>query len=275
MEEEKLAAEVHRALSSDPEMYIAATRSNMERTALAASSKAAEYGHSISIKTAVYQNDGSYEWPTTLARMVCESPGLAHSKNAEIARILTGRLEMAKPFPVAKLSKPLSEAAKKMVRPILAEHGYETSDITTGTDIVRIVRNNVRSGAAVPQTITTKFYADRIELDGRSFQYRQRDRVPTGHAWHDLSLRLTIGVAGVDVPLAAVLKLRNIGIGEFIQADETAIANGTADEIARRRQINQVGRAHPTALRLVQGTIPSDGENVAAHARRTWATLAN
>lgn len=251
-------------------MYIAATRSNMEQVAAAASSKAAQYGHSISIKTAVYQNDGSYEWPSTLACMVCESPSLANGKNADIARALTVRLGMEKPFAVAKLSKPLSDAAKKMVRPILAEHGYETSDITTGTDIVRIVRNNVRSGAAVPQTITTKFYADRVELDGRCFQYRQRDRVPTGHAWHDLSLRLTIGVAGVDVPLAAVLKLRNIGIGEFIQADESAIANGSPDEIARRHDVSRGGRAHPRASRLMQAAACAAGPSVVDTARRNW-----
>jgi len=137
-------------------------------------------------------------------------------------------------------SSQISEAVKKHVRRILTEYGYEPSGLRTGTDIKNIVRDNIRHGAAVPQTITTTFYADRIELDGIAFKYRRRERFQTGGAWNDLSIRVTVGVSGVDVPLLAVLKLRNIGIGEFINADEAAVRLAGPDEFTNRKKLDRV-----------------------------------
>lgn len=269
LDKEILAAEVQRAIETDTGQAVMTVQCKVNAAATEATAVAARSGHAITVKTAVYLEDGSKNWPTTLAEMVCTTPSVAQGKNADIARALTARLEMAKPFPPARLSKPLTDAAKKMVRPILAEHGYETSGLTKGTDIVRIVRDDVRTGAAVPRTITTKFYADRIELDGHSFRYRQRDRVPTGNAWHDLSLRLTIGLAGVDMPLAAVLKLRNIGIGEFIQADEVARNTASIHEAERRSTIDRAARPHPAMDRLSRAPTGCPGVLVAQTAMRT------
>ncbi|MFM0648092.1 hypothetical protein PQR14_27555 [Paraburkholderia bryophila] len=274
MDQQILAAEVRRAVQTDTGQAVMAVQSKVTCAAAEATAVAAESGHSITVKTAVYLEDGSKNWPTVLAEMVCATPSAAQGKAADVAERLTRELELTKPFPPAKLSKPLPEAALRLVRPILEDHGYEVSGLTKGSDIVRIVRDNVRSGATVPQTITTKFYADRVELDGRSFVYRQRERVPTGNAWHDLSLRLTIGVAGVDVPLVAVLKLRNIGIGEFIQADEAARKTASVAEAERRAAIDRLARPHPAMDRLLQAPLNTPGAFVAETVRQSYSAMA-
>lgn len=274
MDQETLAAEVQRAIETDTEQAVMAVQSKVAKAADEATAAAAASGHSVTVKTTVYLEDGSRNWPTTLAEMVCAAPSIAQGKAADIAERLTNELALDKPFRAARLSKPLPANALLMVRPILSSHGYEVSGLTKGSDIVRIVRENIRSGATVPQTITTKFFADRIELDGRSFAYRQRDRVPTGNAWHDLSLRLTIGVAGVDVPLAAVLKLRNIGIGEFIQADEAAVTSANDAEAERRRLLNRLPQVRPETARFTRVCDASAGSAVASDARETWMVRA-
>ncbi|WP_168794683.1 hypothetical protein [Paraburkholderia aromaticivorans] len=268
MDQQTLAAEIQRAIQNDPDQVAMAVRARVDKAGAEATADAATSGHAVTVKTTVYLEDGSKNWPTTLAEMVCKTPSIAKGKAADIAARLTMELALDKPFRPSRLSKPLSANALRMVRPILSSCGYEVSGLAKGTDIVRIVRDNLRRGVTVPQTITTKFYADRVELDGRSFAYRQRDRVPTGNAWHDLSLRLTIGVAGVDVPLAAVLKLRNIGIGEFIQADERARHAASAGEAEKRATIDRPARPHPAVHRLSQAPTDAPGALVAQAAMR-------
>jgi hypothetical protein len=104
----------------------------------------------------------------------------------------------------------------------------------------------IRFGAAKPITISTKFYADHIQIDGVSFQYRPRERTPMGQPENDFCIR----VAGVDVPLMAVLRLRNIGVGEFRLADKMAVATAELRQRQNRDRLN-CEYEHPAQLNRI------------------------
>ena len=93
-------------------------------------------------------------------------------------------------FGPERLSKPLSRTQVTLVSAVLVEHGYDCATLKTGTSIRDIVRGNIRIGRAKPTEITTRFFADHIEIDGVAFQYRPRERSPMGEPEHDFYIRI-------------------------------------------------------------------------------------
>jgi len=217
---------------------------------------AAKAGVCVTVKTGVYVEDGSKYWASKLAEMLCADPELAKRNRQGIADMIAGALELDR-FDATRLSKPLSTDQLMRVSAILVKHGYDTSTLKTGLNIRDIVKGNVRYGAAKPTTVTTKFYADHIELDGVSFQYRQRERTPMGKPENDFCIR----IAGVDVPLMAVLKIRNIGLNEFRSADEQARASADVIQKQNRERLDreyvppvQLGRLYDELQRATRET---------------------
>lgn len=195
---------------------------------------AASAGVAVTIKTAVYLDDGSKHWATTLAELLCAHPEMANGNRQRLADLLAERMQLDN-FTANRLSKPLSTDQITRVSAILAEHGYDTSTLKTGLNIRDIIKGNVRYGTVKPTEIATRFYADHIELDGVSFQYRPRERTPMGKPENDFCIR----IAGVDVPLMAVLKLRNVGLGEFRLADEKAASSAHTTQKQNRARLDR------------------------------------
>jgi hypothetical protein len=219
---------------SGTDWAVAAAKSVIGPAAQKAESLAASAGVAVTVKTAVYVDDGSKHWASTLATLLCGNPELANSNRQRLSELLTERMHLAT-FTANRLSKPLSTEQLTRVSAILAEHGYDTSSLKTGLSIRDIIKGNVRYGSAKPTTVTTKFYADHIDLDGVLFQYRPRERTPMGQPENDFCIR----IAGVDVPLMAVLKLRNIGLGEFRLADERAVASAEPGQKRNRERLDR------------------------------------
>ena len=220
--------------ATSTEWAVAAAKSVVAPAAQKAEALAASAGVAVTVKTAVFVDDGSKHWATALAELLCANPKLAEGNRQHLAELLVAHMQLDT-FTANRLSKPLSPEQITRVSAILAEHGYDTSTLKTGLNIRDIVKGNVRYGSAKPTTVTTKFYADHIELDGVSFQYRPRERTPMGKPENDFCIR----IAGVDVPLIAVLRLRNIGLGEFRLADENALTSADATQKQNRERLDR------------------------------------
>lgn len=213
---------------------VAAAKSVIGPAVQKAEALAASAGVAVTVKTGVYIEDGSRHWATTLAELLCANTELANGNRQRLADLLATRMQLGA-FTPNRLSKPLSPEQLTRVSAILAEHGYDTSTLKTGLNIRDIIKGNVRHGSTKPATVTTKFYADHIELDGVSFQYRPRERTPMGNAENDFCIR----IAGVDVPLMAVLKLRNVGLGEFRLADHKAVSCADVTQKQNRERLDR------------------------------------
>ncbi len=200
---------------------------------------------SVTVKTDVYIEDGSAHWATVLAEMLCVNPVLADGNRARMADMLKEALCLQS-FTANRLSKPLSIRQRELVAAILDKHGYDTSTLATGLSIRDIVKGNIRAVSVKPATISTKFYADHIELDGVSFQYRPRERTPMGAPESDFCIR----IAGVDVPLMAVLRLRNVGLGEFRLADKRAVDEAEGKQKENRERLEREYKESPRLGRL-------------------------
>lgn len=183
-------------------------------------------------------------WATILATTLCESPDLANLTNGELAKIIKDGNGNGG-FDASIISKKLSEMQHRLVSNILQNHGYATDSLKNGTDIKRIVRENVRSASADHDGVIC--FADGIEIDGKRYSYRQRSTTPTGRAWNDFAIR----VAGHDTPVQVILVIRNINIGEFLTRDENAINRATPEELERRSNLNREAKTAKTE-RLVK-----------------------
>ncbi|KVE37385.1 hypothetical protein WS69_11090 [Burkholderia sp. BDU5] len=170
---------------------------------------------------------------------------MADGNRARMADLLKEALRL-QTFTANRLSKPLSTEQRTLVAAILDKHGYDTTTLTTGLSIRDIVKENIRAGSTKPTTISTKFHADHIEIDGVSFQYRPRERTPMGKAENDFCIR----IAGVDVPLLAVLRLRNIGLGEFRLADKRAVDGAEGKQKENRERLEREYKESPRLDRL-------------------------
>ncbi len=224
---------------------VAAAKTVVGPAAEKAEALAASIGVAVTVKATVYLDDGSKHWATVLAELLCADPSKADCSRERLAELLANTLGLES-FTANRLSKPLSGEQLTRVSAILGEHGYDAATLKTGVTIRDIVKGNIRFGAAKPITISTKFYADHIEIDGVSFQYRPRERTPMGRPENDFCIR----VAGVDVPLMAVLRLRNIGVGEFRVADNKAVAAAEPRQKQNREQINREYE-HPAQLNRI------------------------
>jgi len=222
-----------------------AAKSVVQPAAEKAEALAATAGVSVTVKTDVYVEDGSAHWATVLAEMLCANPVLADRNRARMADMLAAAMHLER-FDASRLSKRLSRTQWGLVAAILDKHGYDAATLTTGLSIRDIVKGNIRAGSVKPVTISTKFYADHIEIDGVSFQYRPRERTPMGKAENDFCIR----IAGVDVPLLAVLRLRNIGLGEFRLADKRAVDGAEGKQKENRERLEREYKESPRLDRL-------------------------
>ena len=242
----------HTASRSD--WAVLAAKTVIAPAAEKAEALAASIGVAVTIKTGIYVEDGSKYWASRLAELLCGNPRLAKGNRQALADLLINDMKLDK-FDATRLSKPLSTNQLSRVSTILAEHGYDISTLKNGLSIREIVTGNIRLGSTKPTTVLTKFYADHIEIDGVSFQYRPRERTPMGEPENDFCIR----VAGVDVPLMAVLRLRNIGLGEFRLADKKAMESAESRQRMNRERINreyvppcQLGRLYDEIQRLTR-----------------------
>lgn len=224
---------------------VLAAKSVIGPAAEKAEALAASVGVAVTVKTAVYVDDGSKYWASKLAELLCANAELAKSNRQALADMLANVMELEK-FDATRLSKPLSTDQLARVTAILVEHGYDTSTLKTGLNIRDIIKGNLRCGSTDPTTVTTRFYADHIELDGVSFQYRPRERTPIGRSESDFCIR----IAGVDVPLMAVLRLRNVGLGEFRLADSKAVGSADTVQKQNRERLDRVYVSPPQLGRL-------------------------
>jgi hypothetical protein len=212
--------------------------------------------------------DGSEKWPTTVARLLCEQPEKASTSNDSIMVDASTLLELAVPLGGNRMSKPLSSAARRLVHNVMSEFGYDGATVLKGTDIKRVVKAGKRRYSGQRRGITTEFKPTGIVFNGkRLISYRRRDRAPTGLPWQDFTLR----IAGFDVPLAVVMHLREIGMQDFADADEEALASATPEERAARQQLNREqapSRKNRRGVPLLD--TESSGEKVKALATIYW-----
>ncbi|WP_321807979.1 hypothetical protein [Burkholderia sp. BCC1993] len=184
------------------------------------------------------------DWPTKLAEALCEDPSLAEKSNAELVSVIETRSGKSG-FNPKLLSKTLSNLQRSYASDVLLRYGYASTSLVKGTDIKRIVRDRVRVDTpealeAVTTEVKTTFFADGISIDGRNYQYRQRQTTPAGNPWYDFCIR----IGGSDTPLRTVLVLRGVGIGEFRNKDEAAIAAATPKQAQRRKELDREPQQH-------------------------------
>lgn len=179
--------------------------------------------------------DGSERWPTSLARLLCKSPDKAKLSNDVLIAEVSRTLALDEPLRTNRMSKPLSTAAIKHVGNILKAFGYDPSTVKRGTDIKRIVKNNIRAGSTSAKQTNTEFLADGVKLNGKRYLYKARQRDATGQMLDDACIR----IAGCDVPLIAVVTILGMGRQEFLAADEAAQAGADPDQIENRRSLQR------------------------------------
>lgn len=173
-----------------------------------------ESGKSLTCKVKIIPESRFPNWATMFASMICTNPELANLNNEQLASLIENEKgETGLDYTI--LSKKLSAVQLHLVREILRKHGYATDTLVKGTDIKRIVKNQIRS--ETEKDDATKFHHDSIEIDGTNYKYKLR-RNPSGNRHSDFCIRMQ----GCDVPLMVVLKLRGIGVNEFITKDELA-----------------------------------------------------
>ncbi|PTR04322.1 hypothetical protein C8K18_101802 [Paraburkholderia sp. GV068] len=207
-----------------------AVTGNIEKFSAEQLSRAASFGVTLDTVTKVYVNDGTKTWATVLAELLCGDPSLAALSGPELAKVLTNRMNLDKPFSYVRLSKPLSVKQTERVHSILRSHGYSTANVRTGLGI----RDSVAAGAVAvterSHTVRTQFKADGVFLGDKFYPY-----VPvlakSDEPWYRLGIRL----AGDCLPLRHVLTIRGIGIQEFIRADSAAVREATPAELKARR----------------------------------------
>ncbi|MDR5751088.1 MULTISPECIES: hypothetical protein [unclassified Caballeronia] len=194
-----------------------------------------QFGAELAITTKVHVVDGYRAWPTVLASALVQRPELAGGNREQMAVLIQTELGLSNPFTPARLSRELSEKARKVVKPILAEAGYDSVNLTNGLSI----RDAVRAGAAGPKptqtVIETQFHSDGLTLDGRRYVY---ECIPATHdqrPWYALGIRF----GGDLISLKAVLALRKTGVQQFIEFDTRACEQASDGERRTRHRLMQ------------------------------------
>jgi hypothetical protein len=206
---------------------------------------AAKKGVELVTRVSVFPVSQFPDWPTKLAEALCQDPTLADQPNQKLVSVLEARSGKTG-FNLTAFSKPLSASQRNYASEVLRQHGYSPANMIKGTDIKRIVRDQVR-GPAKSQEATV-FFADGLSIDGRTYQYRQRNTTPTGNAWQDFCIR----IRGAETPLHTVLVLRNVSIGEFQNKDEAAMMFASEEQKTKRQQLNREAKVHRGMPRLVK-----------------------
>ncbi|MFL9905307.1 hypothetical protein [Paraburkholderia sp. RL17-337-BIB-A] len=189
-------------------------------------------------------------WATTFASMLCANPELANLTNKELAALIENESGETG-FNYTIISKKLSEGQRHHAGEILRKHGYATDTLVKGTDIKRIVKDDVRTEALKDDGVV--FHADGVSMGRKRYAYRQRAVTPSGKPWHDFCIRL----AGDDTSLQAFLAARTIGINDFVSRDEAARATASPEEAARRHKLER----QATESRRLTKIMSADGAN--------------
>jgi len=148
----------------------------------------------------------------------------------------------------------------------LSDAGYDGALVELGTDIKRAVAG-VKKSAAIPFSGKTEFLADGVRIDGTKLSYTLRPRATfTGNAWQDFCVK----IAGDIVSLMVLLRMRDVSIGEFQNADETALASADPESLVRRNALRRrVSQPRPPRIEPV----PTDVSGLVALARIWWHEL--
>ncbi|BEU67031.1 hypothetical protein MAFF301069_15860 [Ralstonia pseudosolanacearum] len=223
----------------------------------AAKEHAERHGQPVRAFGRVVQDDGSKGWVVFLTEMLCAEPALAGQGNGALAAELTTRMGLSAAFDPKRFSKPIPSHLLSQVRTILSGHGYDGASVATGSGIKRAVKGGGETKSRVQFTATS------ITIGRRSYQYRRRERAPTGLPHNDFSIR----IAGMDTPMVVVLTLLDIGLGEFMEADAAAVARATQEALAKRSQLARSGKV-AKSVRELQETMQEvvDVERDLAHA---------
>jgi hypothetical protein len=228
---------------------VQAVRSQAEEVAKELTETAAKQDVKLVAKVSVVPASNFPDWPTKLAEALCDNPALAGQTNQQLASVIEARSGRTG-FNTSLMSKDLSQGQQAHAAAILREHGYSTATLVKGTDIKRIVKDQVREETpeAVATKISTVFFPDGVAIDGKTYKYRQRNNTPTGLPWNDLCIRL----AGVEIPLCSVLKLRGVGIGEFQLKDAAAKEFASTEQTVRRQELDREPKTARTLSELAK-----------------------
>ncbi|MDO3562716.1 hypothetical protein [Ralstonia pseudosolanacearum] len=223
----------------------------------AAKEHAERHGQPVRAFGRVVRDDGSKGWVVFLTQMLCTEPSLAGQGNGALAAELTSRMTLSAAFDPKRFSKPIPSHLLAQVRTILPGHGYDGSRVETCTDIKRVIKGGNETKSRV------QFTATGITIGRRAYQYRQRERTPTGLPHNDFSIR----IAGMDTPMVVVLTLLGIGIREFIEKDAAAVARATSEALTKRSQMVRPGKV-AKSVRKLQETMQQvvDAQRDLAHA---------
>jgi len=251
------------AVTEGDGMTFAEARNSVAAAIQEAKEVAEAKGVKVRVFGAVTLDDGSAGWAAVLAELLATTPSKAKLKNATLAALLTGHMELCKAFDAKRFSKPLSRSASDEAAAILAAHGYR-APIRRGSDIKRAVLGGKESAGRVRYTATG------IEIDGRAHKYKQRERMATGLPHSDLSIR----IAGADVPLVAALALLGVGVGEFMAGDAAAVARATLEELTKRAEVLPPAKV-AKSIRDLQDAVRESAEKHHAMTLEAWASLRN
>jgi hypothetical protein len=176
------------ARSAAPHLSVQSAQAQADAFLQALTDTAAAKGVALVARGSVVAASQFPDWPTKLAEALCADPSLAGQSNQTLAAVIEARSGKTG-FNSKLLSKTLSNLQRSYAVGVLERHGYATATLAKGTDIKRIVRDNVRVATtealeASTVEIKTTFYADGLSIDSRPYQYRQRQTTPTGNPWY-------------------------------------------------------------------------------------------
>ena len=198
------------------------------------------------------------KWASTLAGMLCTTPQLANQTNEELAALIENE-DGQTGFNYTIMSKRLSAHQRDYAGEILRKHGYATDTLVRGTDIKRIVKNDIRTERLKDDGVV--FFADGMSIFDRPYKYKQRESTPTGNPWTDFCIRMN----GQDIKLQTVLQLRGIGIGEFQQRDKAARAIANPDQAARRKELDREPMQSRRITKIVSAASKNNGAQAVAN----------
>ncbi|MEX3809024.1 hypothetical protein AB3X96_01950 [Paraburkholderia sp. BR13439] len=236
-------------MASNKAKIIQSVRNQAEEVAKELTEAAAQQDVKLVAKVSVVPASNFPDWPTRLAEALCDNPALAGQSNQQLASVIEARSGKTG-FNTTLISKDLSQGQRTHAAAILSKHGYSTTTLVKGTDIKRIVRDQVRDATpeAATAEISTVFFPDGVAIDGKTYKYRQRNNTPTGLPWNDLCIRL----AGVEIPLNSVLKLRGVSIGEFQLKDAAAREFARTEQTVRRQELDREPKTARTLSELAR-----------------------
>ncbi|WP_155651361.1 hypothetical protein [Burkholderia stagnalis] len=225
-------------LLADKQWHAAVAAMNMQTHAERQVRMFKEDGTELAIEARVYVVDGYKNWPSVLAKALIAAPEQASGTRQDMSDLIQRELAQSEPFPPTRLSKALSEKAKKVVAVLLSDSGYTASKLTNGLSIRDAVRAGREAMPSAATTIETMFHVDGVTFGekGKFYPYVSCSSYDD-RPWY----RLGISFAGVVLPLAPVLAMRGIGVSRFIEQDDGAVKRATGEQRQARVQLIGAG----------------------------------